>query len=95
GAIADAPRHAAAFRPHVCVVDVSAFGGAAHDFARHVRSTPWGGQCLLLALGEAPDPRERQNALDAGYVECIKPPQTAEALEGLIARHLARVHAAP
>lgn len=93
GAIAAAQRHAAAFRPQVCVVDIGAFGRAAPEFARQVRDTPWGSQCLLIGLSEGLDVRERQSALEAGFTECIERPQSAEMLEALIARHLSGLRA--
>jgi len=83
---AEASQQIESFRPHVCMVDLAA-GTAAYQLARDIHAASWGRHCVLIGMGAAADPVERERAQAAGFAACIDKPVTAASLEALLTGH--------
>jgi CheY-like chemotaxis protein len=78
---------AAAFRPHVILLDIGMPKLNGYDTARRIRQEPWGKNVLLVALtgwGQEEDMRRSQEAgFNAHMVKPVDPAVLGELLVGL------------
>ena len=75
----EAERVAAAFRPHVVVLDIGMPRRDGYEVARRLRAEPWGKDMLLIALTGWGQEQDRQRSREAGFdAHLVKPVNHAE-----------------
>jgi CheY-like chemotaxis protein len=75
---------AAAFRPQVCILDITMPGMDGCELARRLRAAPGGEQLLLIALTAVGDHNSLDRMADAGFdLHFAKPVAPSELYEAL------------
>ena len=75
----------AEFLPRVIILDLGMPGLNGYDTARHIRTTPWGKDTLLIALTGWGQPEDKQRCIDAGFDFHLTKPVEPDELAQLLA----------
>jgi CheY-like chemotaxis protein len=76
---------ARSLRPDVMLLDIGLPGVDGYDVARWIRSEPWGGDVLLVAMTGWGQPKDKRQAQEAGFNTHLTKPIDAEELERVLA----------
>jgi PAS domain S-box-containing protein len=80
----EAIQAAAAFRPHIVLLDIGLPKMNGYEAARHIRKQPWGNGMVLIALTGWGQEEDKRRALEAGFDQHLTKPVAAVALEELL-----------
>ncbi len=80
----EAVRIAESFRPHIVVLDISMPGMSGYEAARAIRSAPWGGAMVLVALTGWGRRADLEAAYAAGFDGHLLKPVDPQALLDVI-----------
>ena len=75
---------AAAFRPHVALLDIGMPKLNGHDAARRIRAEPWGRDMVLIAQTGWGQPDDRDKSKAAGFDHHLVKPVDPAALQALL-----------
>jgi PAS domain S-box-containing protein len=81
----EAVQTAAAFRPHVVLLDIGLPKINGYEAARRIRSEPWGRNVALVALTGWGQEEDKQRSVEAGFDHHLTKPVDPAALEKLLA----------
>jgi PAS domain S-box-containing protein len=81
----EAVQTAAAFRPHVVLLDIGLPKMNGYDAARHIRNEPWGGNVALVALTGWGQEEDKRRSVEAGFDHHLTKPVAPATLEKLLA----------
>jgi PAS domain S-box-containing protein len=81
----EAVQTAAAFRPHVVLLDIGLPKMNGYEAARRIRNEPWGGDVALVAVTGWGQEEDKRRSLEAGFDHHLTKPVEAAALEKLLA----------
>ena len=85
---------AEAFRPDVLLLDIGLPDFNGYQIAQQIRSMPWGGEPILVAITGWGQPEDRRRAFDAGFDHHLTKPVAAEAVMSLLSSAGAALSAA-
>jgi CheY-like chemotaxis protein len=80
----EAIQAAAAFRPHIMLLDIGLPRLNGYETARRIRGEPWGGNVALVALTGWGQAEDKRRALEAGFNHHLTKPVAAADLEKLL-----------
>jgi signal transduction histidine kinase/CheY-like chemotaxis protein len=76
------------WRPHAALVDIGLPGLSGYDVARRIRSTPGGNRILLVAITGYGQTEVKEQALEAGFDDCLVKPVNPQDLSWLLSSRL-------
>ena len=83
----EAARH---HRPEIAIVDIGLPGLNGYEVGRQIRTWPWGGEVLLIALTGYGQPGDQARSMDAGFDAHLVKPFDRARLASLLESHLPR-----
>ena len=81
---------AQSFRPQVVLLDIGMPRMNGYEAARRIRSEPWGGEMMLIALTGWGQDEDKRRSLDAGFDHHLTKPPDPDVLDQLIAQSVSR-----